>query len=134
MTVNNYPATPSAIQPYLIANAIGVDANALATTALNYAAGMTAANTFPLCMRIYRVTGTLALLVGSLKLNNVVIQPVLAAEAAVLAATSSALHYPISSTVAVQPVPVAGSYAFTVATINGGASTITVEVWGLRIS
>lgn len=134
MNVTNPSNVPSAIQPYLIANAVGVDANSLATTTLNYIGSMTAANTLPLCMRIYRVTGTLALMIGSLKLNNVVIQAVLAAESAVLAATSSALHYPISSTVAVQPIPVAGSYAFTVGTINGGASTITVEVWGLRIS
>lgn len=134
MIINNPPAAPSAIQPYLIANAVGVDANALATTSLNWAAGMTAANTFPLCIRIYRSTGTLALLIGSLKLNNVVIQAVLAAEAAVLAATSSALHYPISSTVAVQPVPTTGSYAFTVGTINGAAATLLIEVWGFKTS
>lgn len=134
MDVLNPVTSPSSVQPYLIANAIGVDANALATTTLNYVGSMTAANTVPLFMRVYRVTGTLALLVGSLKLNSVVMQAVLAAESVVLAATSSVLHYPISSTVAVQPVPTVGSYAFTVGTVNGAPSTVTVEIWGLRIS
>lgn len=134
MNVTNPSTVPSTIQPYLIANAIGVDANTLATTTLNFAPGMSAANTIPLCIRIYRVTGTLALMIGALKLNNITLQAVLAAESAVLAATSSALQYPISSTVAVQPVPIAGSYAFTVGTINGAGSTISIEVYGIKTS
>lgn len=134
MIVYNPPAAPSSIQPYLIANAIGVDANTLATTSLNWIAGMSAANTFPLFMRVYRATGTLALLVATLKLNSVVIQTIAAAEALVLAATSSALQYPISSAVAVQPIPIAGNYQITVGTINGAGATISIELWGFKTS
>ncbi len=131
MIVTNPPVV-SPIQPYLLANAIGVNANVLATTTLTWATGMNAANTCPMFARIYRVTGTLSLLIGTLLLNSVVIQTVAAAESLVLAATSSALHYPISSAVAVQVVPTAGNYQFTVGTINGGASTITIEVYGIK--
>jgi hypothetical protein len=95
---------------------------------------MTAANTIPLFMRVYRATGTLALLIGQLKLNSVIVQTVGAAESVVLAATSSALQYPISSVVGVQVVPIAGNYQFTVATVNGTASTVRVEVYGFKVA
>jgi hypothetical protein len=134
MEVNTPPAAPSAVQPYLIASVASVDANALATTDLSWATGMTAANTIPLFMRVYRATGTLALLIGQLKLNSVIVQTVGAAESVVLAATSSALQYPISSVVGVQVVPIAGNYQFTVATVNGTASTVRVEVYGFKVA
>lgn len=133
MNVINPPIV-SSVQPYLLANAVGVDANSLATTSLNWIGTMNAANTFPLFARIYRVTGTMALLIATLKLNSIVIATILAAESAQLAATTSALQYPLSSTVSVTPMPVAGNYQLTVGTINGSGATITVEVWGFKIS
>lgn len=134
MNVQNPPGPVSPIQPYLLANAIGVDSNSLATTTLNWANGLSAANTFPLFVRVYRVTGTISLLVASIKLNSVIIANVLATEAAQLAATTSALQYPLSSTVSVTPMPIAGNYQITVGTINGGASTISIEIYGFKIS
>ena len=133
MTVNNPPLV-SSIQPFLIASATAIDSNALATTTLTWATGMTAANTVPLFMRVSRVTGTMLLLIGTLNLNSVVMQTVAAAEAAALGASASALQYPISSVLSVVPVPTVGNYGFVVGTINGSASTITVQVYGWKIS
>lgn len=131
MNVSNPPGPVSAAQLYLLASAT-VDANALATTALAFQNGATATNSMPLMCRITRLTGTLALMVGTLNLNAVAIQPVSAVQSALMGAAADPVQYPINSLAGVTAVPVAGAYSFTVATINGAGATISVQVYGLK--
>lgn len=132
MTVTNPPVV-STNQLYQLA--VGtIDANALATTALSWLNGATAANSIPLVARVYRVSGTLSLMIGTLNLNAVVVQAVSAVQSALLGAAADPVQYPLSSAVAVAIMPVAGNYGFTVGTVNGTASSIRVEVWGWRVS
>lgn len=133
MTVTN-PPTVSPVQSYLIASALSVNSNTLATTTLNWATGMTAANTLPMFAQIFRRTGTLSLLIGSLRLNAVIIQPVSALQAALLGSGADPLIFPLGTTTSATIVPVSGNWDFVVGTINGGASTIDVLVYGLKIA
>lgn len=133
MFVTNPPVV-STVQSYLLAAARSVDANTLATTTLAWQGTATAANSFPVAVRIYRRTGTLSLLIGTVLLNSVVIQTVSAIQSALLGAAADPLHYPVSSTTSVTIVPISGNYQFTVGTINGSGATIDVEIWGLRTS
>lgn len=134
MIVNNPPGPVSPIQPYLIAAGLGVNANALATTTLTWSNGMTAANTVPMFAQIFRRTGTLSLLVASLRLNAVIIQPIAALTAALLGAGADPLLFPLGTTTSATIVPVTGNWDLIVGTINGGASTIDVLVYGLKVA
>ncbi len=131
MTVTNPPVVGT-VQSYLLAAARNVDSNTLATTTLGWQGTATAANSFPMYAQLYRKSGTLLLLVGTLLLNSVIIQAVSAAQAALLGAGADPLQYPLSSAVSVAILPVAGNYQFTVGTINGSGSTIDIEIWGVR--
>lgn len=133
MVVAN-PSIVSSVQSYLLAAARGVDANSLATTTLAWQGSNSASNSFPVAIRIYRRSGTLALLIGTLLLNSVVLQAVSAVQSALAGAGADPLHYPISSASSVTIVPISGNYQVTVGTINGSAATIDVEIWGLRTS
>lgn len=134
MVVNNPPGPVSTNQVYLIAAARSVDANALATTVLSWQNGMSAATTLPMYARITRKTGTLLLMIASLRLNSVIVQPISATQSALLGAGADPLVYPLSSAVSVTIVPISGNWDIVVGTINGGASTIDVEVFGLKIA
>lgn len=131
MNVSNPPGPVSTQQFYLIASAVGVDANSLATTTMNWSAAFTAANTLPMYARLKRATGTLSLLVGSIRLNATIIQPVTALQAALVGATSSTLNFTLDTTTSATNIPAAGNWDVVVGTINGSAATITVEIWGV---
>lgn len=131
MDVINAPGPVSVNQPYLLAFARGVDANSLATTVLTWANNMNAATTISMFARIRRISGTLSLMIGSLRLNTTIIQPVSAVQSALMGATASPLIFALDTTTSATIVPVTGNWDFVVGTINGGASTIDVEVWGV---
>lgn len=132
MSSATYTPIPSPNQFYLLASLRGVSANDLATTALSWQNGANAVNSIPVVARIYRRSGTLSLMIGTLNLNSVVVQAVSAVQSALLGAAADPLQYPLSSAVSVGIVPIAGDWGFTVGTINGTASTIDIEVWGIR--
>lgn len=134
MTVNNPPGPVSPIQSYLIAAGIGVNANTLATTTLVWSNGMNAANTMPMFAQVFRRTGTLSLLVASLRLNAVIIQPIAALTAALLGAGADPLLFPLGTTTSATIVPVTGNWDIVVGTINGSAATVDVFVYGLKIA
>lgn len=131
MDVINTPGPVSINQPYLLAFARGVDANSLATTALTWANGMTAATTLPMFARVKRVTGTLSLMVASLRLNTTIIQPITALQSALMGAAASPLNFALDTTTSATVVPGTGNWDIIVGTINGGAATIDVEIWGI---
>lgn len=131
MDVINIPGPVSANQSYLLAFARGVDANSLATTTLGWANGMTAATTLPMFARVKRVTGTLSLMVASLRLNTTIIQPITALQSALMGAAASPLNFALDTTTSATVVPGTGNWDIIVGTINGGAATIDVEIWGI---
>ena len=133
MIVNNPPGPVSSNQVYLIAAARDVDANSLATTTLGWQNGLNASNTLSLYARVLRKTGTLSLLVASIRLNSVIIQPISAIQSALLGAGANPLIYPLSSAVSVTIVPIAGDWDIVVGTMNGTASTIDIEIYGIKI-
>lgn len=133
MQLNN-PSNVSPIQFYLIAAARGVSANSLATTTLTWLNGASAANTIPMTARVFGKSGTLALMVASLQLNSVVIQPITAASSVLLGSGADPLVFPLGTNTSTSVVPVSGNWSVVVGTINGTAATIDVEIWGVRIS
>lgn len=133
MILTNLP-TVSPIQSYLLASALGADANSLATTTLNWTIGMNAANTIPLYAQVFRRTGTLSLMVATLRLNTVIIQPIAALTAALLGAGADPIGFSLDTTTSTTVIPVAGNWDLTVGTINGTAATIDVMIYGLKIA
>lgn len=131
MDVINTPGPVSVNQSYLLAFARGVDVNSLATTTLTWANGMTAATTLPMFGRVKRITGTLALMVASLRLNTTIIQPITALQSALMGAAASPLNFALDTTTSATVVPGTGNWDIIVGTINGGAATIDVEIWGI---
>lgn len=131
MNVSNPPGPVSTNQPYLLAFARGVDANSLATTTLTWANNMNAATTLPMFARVKRITGTLSLMIGSIRLNAVIIQAVSAVQSALMGAAANPLNFTLDTTTSATVVPATGNWDMVVGTINGGASTIDVEIWGI---
>lgn len=134
MNVNNPPGPVSSVQPYLLAAARGVNANSLGATALTWQGTNSAANTIPMFARVLGKTGTFSLMVASLALNSVVIQPISALNAALLGSGSDPIIYVLNTTTSASVIPASGNWSITVGTINGTAATCDIEVWGWRIS
>lgn len=133
MIVANPPGPVSTNQSYLLAFARGVDSNALATTTLTWANNMSAATTLPMFARIKRISGTLALLVASIRLNTVIIQPIGAVQSALMGAAANPLIFALDTTTSATVVPSTGNWDIVVGTINGGASSIDVEIFGIYV-
>lgn len=130
----NTPSNASPIQFYLLAVARGVSANALATTTLIWLNGASAANTIPMSGRVFGKSGTLALMVASIQLNSVAIQPVTAASSVLMGAGADPLVFPLGTTTSASVVPASGNWSIVVSTINGTAATVDCEIWGIRTS
>lgn len=129
MDLNNPPGPVSSNQFYLLASGT-VDANALATTVLSWANNMTAATSIPMFARVRRASGTLALMVGSIRLNTTIIQPISAVQSALMGAGANPLIFALDTTTSATVIPMAGNFDVVVGTINGGASSILVEIYG----
>lgn len=131
----NSPTNPGSIyQFYIIAAARGVAANSLATTTLTWLNGASASNTIPMTARVLGKSGTLALMIASIQLNSVAIQPVTAASSALMGSGADPLVFPLGTTTSASVVPASGNWAVVVSTINGTSASIDVEVWGIRTS
>lgn len=130
MDVINFPGPVSTNQLYLLASGI-IDANTLATTSLPWLNNMSAATTLPMYARIKRVTGTLSLLIASLRLNTTIIQPITALQSALMGAAASPITFALDTTTSATVIPSAGNWDLVVGTINGGAATISVEIFGI---
>lgn len=128
------PSNVSSNQFYLIAAAIGVDANAIAATNLSWQNAATAANSIPMVARIYRKSGTLSLMIATLRLNSTIIQPISAANSTLLGAGADPIQYLLDTTTSATVVPANGAWDFNVTTINGSGSTVDVEVWGFIVN
>lgn len=128
------PSNASTNQFYLIAVARGVDANSIATTTMSWLSGSSAANTIPMVARVFRRTGTLSLMVGSLRLNSTIIQPLSAASSALLGAGSDPTQFQLDTTTSTTAMPVTGNWDINITTFNGTASTVDAEIWGFRTS
>lgn len=128
------PLSSSLPKLVLIASATGIDANSLATTNLTFPQGMSAGNTIPLFAKITRNTGTITLLVCTIRLNAVSLKAIAAVTTALLGATANYLTIPLNSDLAAQAIPITSNYDVVVNTINGGASTIDVSIWGYQMS
>lgn len=131
MSITTYIPPQNSNQFYLLADGRSINTNTLATTALTWRNGATAATSMPLMARIYRKTGTLLLLVGTLNLNSVVIQAVSAVQSALLGAAADPLNFAITTNTSATIIPISGDYGFTVGTINGSVSSVDCEIWGL---
>lgn len=118
----------------LIASKSNVNANSLATTTLDYAAGISASNSFPLFGRITRNNGTLSLLVFTIRLNSNVLKAVAAASTLLLGATTDALIVPLNSVETPSVVSITGGYDVNVTTINGSSGGIDISIYGLQVS
>jgi hypothetical protein len=129
MDIINPPGPVSTNQFYLLASGT-VDSNALATTVLTWANNLTAATSIPMFARIRRASGTLALMIGSLRLNTTIVQPISAVQSALLGAAANPLIFALDTTTSATVIPMTGNWDFVVGTINGGASSILVEVYG----
>lgn len=134
MIVDNPTGPVSPNQVFLIASKLGVDANALATTVLDWQNGASAATTFPMYARVSRASGTLALMVASLRLNATIIQPISAVQSALLGAAAAPLIFSVDTNTSATVIPNTGNYDVVVGTINGGASTIDIYVYGLKVA
>lgn len=128
------PLNASSNQFYLIASARGVDANSLATTTAIWQNGASAANTIPIVARVFRKSGTLLLMVGSIRLNATIIQPISAASSALMGAGSDPIQFLLDTTTSSTVMPATGNWDVVVGTINGSGATIDVEIWGFRTS
>lgn len=128
------PSNASPNQFYLLASGSGIDANSLATTTLIWQGGATAANSIPVLARITRQTGTLALMVGSLRLNTTIVQAISAGSSALMGAAADPIQFMLDTNTSVTVVPLSGNWDLVVGTINAGAATIRIEVWGYRIA
>lgn len=128
------PVGISPNQFYLIASARSVDANSLATTTAIWQNGANAANTIPIAARVFRKTGTLSLLVGSIRLNSTIIQPISSASSLLMGAGADPIQFLLDTTTSATVVPLSGNWDVVVGTINGTAATIDVEIWGFRTS
>ena len=126
------PSTVSSSQFYLLASAQNVDANSVATTALNWQNGASAGNSIPMVGRVFRRTGTLSLLVATLRLNSTIIQPISAVSSALLGAAANPLNFLLDTNVSATVFPLAGNWDINVTTFNGSAATVDVEIWGFK--
>lgn len=126
------PSSVSSSQFYLLASARDVDANAIATTTLNWQNGASAANSTPIMGKIFRKTGTLSLMVGALRLNATIIQPVSAVQSALLGAGANPINYLLDTNTSVTVLPIVGNWDVNLTTPNGTASSIDVEIWGFK--
>lgn len=127
------PSAASSNQFYLLAAARGLDSNALATTTLTWQNGATAGISIPIVSRITRKSGTLALMVGSLRLNSTIVQAVSAASSLLMGAGADPVQFLLNTNTSATVIPLSGNWDFVVGTINAGVSTIDVEVWGFII-
>lgn len=118
----------------LLASAIGVNANSLGSTAMTWQNGASAANSVPLAATVFGTSGTLALLIANLTLNGTTIQPITATQSAFLGAGSSPLVFPLGSATSASVISNSGNWGATVGTINGTAATVSVFVYGVRLS
>lgn len=130
----NTPTNASLNQFYLIAVARGVDANSLATTIMSWQNGASAANTIPIIGRVFRKSGTLSLMVASIRLNSTIIQPLSAAASVLLGAGADPTNYMLDTNTSGTVIPISGNWDVVIGTVNATASTIDVEVWGFRTS
>lgn len=130
MDILNPSGPVSTNQLYLLASGV-IDANTLATTSLSWLSSMTAATTLPMYARVRRVTGTLSLLIASLRLNSTIIQPITALQSALMGAAASPITFALDTTTSATVIPSAGNWDLVVGTINGGAATISVEIFGI---
>lgn len=128
------PSLASANQFYLIAAARGVDANNLATTTAIWQGGASATNTIPMVARMFRKTGTLALMVGSIRLNSTIVQAISAGSSALMGAAADPIQFMLNTTTSATVVPLSGNWDIVVGTINGAPATIDMEIWGFRTS
>lgn len=124
----------SANQIFPIASIVGMDANALATTTLNWVAGLNAGNTMPMFVQISRLTGTLSLMIATLNLSATIIQPISAASSVLLGSSSSPVQFSLDTTTSTTAFPNSGNWSVVIGTINGSGATISVTVWGLKTS
>lgn len=132
---NPFSLSSSQFPLIVIANKTGIDANALATTTLDYRNGATAANSIPLFARVTRASGTMLLLVFSIRLNAAILHAVAAPVSALMGGSGENLLLPLNSTTASLTVPNAtGNYDVVVGTVNGTASTLNIEIYGIKIS
>lgn len=128
------PSFASPFQFYLIAVARGVNANSVAATTLSWVNGASAANTIPMMARVFGKSGTLSLMVATLRLNTTIIQPISAANSALLGSGADPVNYPLGTTTSATVMPATGNWDINVTTFNGTASTVDVEIWGIRTS
>lgn len=128
------PSNASPYQFYIIAVARGVNANSIATATLAWVNGTNASNTIPMTARIFGKSGTLSLMVAALRLNAVIIQPISAANSTLLGSGTDPVLYPLGTTTSATVVPGSGNWDINVTTPNGTASTVDVEIWGIRTS
>jgi len=128
------PLNPNAFQFYLIASALNVDGNSLATTTLNWQNSATAANSIPVIARCLRKTGTLALTVAALRLNSTIIQPITAASSALMGAGADPVQFLLDTTTSATVLPVSGNFDIVVSSINVSPATFDVLVYGYRIA
>lgn len=128
------PSVASASQFYLLADARSVDANAQAATTMIWRNGAGATNTIPIIARVFRKTGTLVLMVGTLRLNSTIIQPISAVSSALMGSGADPINFLLDTNTSTTVVPASGNWDLNVTTINGGASTVDVEVWGFKMS
>lgn len=128
------PSVASANQFYLISAGRGINANSLATTTLTWQNGATAANTIPIVGRVFGKSGTLSLMVASIRLNSTIIQPVSAASSVLIGAGADPVNFMLNTTVSTTVIPLSGNWDVVIGTINGTGATIDVEIWGFRTS
>lgn len=125
------PSNVSANQFYLLASALAANANAIATTALIWQNGANATNSISLIARVYRNTGTLSLMAGTLRLNATIIQPITAGSSALLGAAADPIQFTLSTNTSAAVMPVSGDWDLNVTSLNTSGATVNVEIWGL---
>ncbi len=84
--------------------------------------------------RVYRKTGTLSLMIGTLRLNSTIIQPLSAASSVLLGSGADPTQFLLDTTTSTTAMPISGNWDINITTFNGTASTIDAEIWGFRTS
>ncbi len=129
------PSVPNIGQnPFiLIAKGTNIDGNTLAATTLTYQSNFNASNTLPLFAKITRKSGTVLLLVFTIRLNSNILASCAAIFTALLGSGGDFLTTSLTNNIGATVTSVSSNYDVNVTTINGSAATFDLEIYGIKL-
>lgn len=110
-----------------------IDINSIHSKTLNYITNLSASNTVPLFIRIFRKKGIISQASFSIKLDEIVLKHVSEQINSLIGTTNRQLILQFDSIKDSIVYPTSGNYSVEINSINGSAATIDIEIYGLKL-